>query len=132
MRIHIALSLLTLCACNITSYAQIDSEECTVGVAAGSAAADGRPLLWKNRDNSKARNNEVVYLEDGRFKYLALVTAGESRSVWAGVNEFGFSIMNSVSSDLPGKNKKGLGNGAMMKLALQQCVTADDFENILK
>ncbi|MFC1781986.1 peptidase C45 [Planctomycetota bacterium] len=106
-------------------------EECTVGVASGKASADGRPLLWKNRDSS-ARDNEVVYFKDGRFKYLALVSAGFSDSAWAGVNEFGFCIMNSVSSDLPGKNKKGLHNGTMMKLALQQCVTADDFENLLK
>ncbi len=128
----IAIIAIVLTISPLTTFAQQGIEECTVGVASGLATPDGRPLLWKNRDNGSSRDNEVVYFEDGRFKYLGQVAAGASRSVWAGVNEFGFCIMNSVSSDLPGASKKGLGNGQMMKFALQQCVTADDFENILK
>ena len=52
--------------------AALDSaEECTVGVACGKATPDGRPLLWKTRDTN-AKNNEVVYVTDGTYKYLAL------------------------------------------------------------
>jgi len=105
-------------------------EECTVGVASGSATADGRPLLWKNRD-ADAPNNEVVYFEDGRFKYIAITTAGHSQHIWAGANEMGFCIINSASRDLEGHSKSGLDNGEIMKKALQTCVTARNFEQLL-
>lgn len=105
-------------------------EECTVGVACGRATPDGRPLLWKTRDTS-AKNNEVVYFTDGQYKYLALVTAGQDTSAWAGVNEKGFCIMNSLSLDLPRSKKRGMGNGAFMKLALRTCATVADFEAML-
>ena len=131
MRKIILLIIILSTFCPLAAVAQQGLEECTVGVASGKATTDGRPLLWKNRDTN-SRDNEVVYFKDGRFKYLALTDANSLESAWAGVNEFGFCIMNSVSLDLPGKNKKGLHNGTMMKLALQQCVTADDFENLLK
>ncbi|MFZ5516824.1 MAG: BPL-N domain-containing protein [Candidatus Zhuqueibacterota bacterium] len=105
-------------------------EECTVGVASGSATADGRPLLWKNRD-ADAPNNEVAYFEDGRFKYIAITTAGHSQHIWAGANEMGFCIINSASRDLEGHSKSGMDNGEIMKKALQTCVTARNFEQLL-
>ncbi len=105
-------------------------EECTVGIASGSATMDGRPLLWKNRDTD-ALHNEVTYFKDGRFKYLALTTAGYSKTAWAGVNEMGFCIMNSASGDLKGHSEFGPDNGEIMKAALQTCVTVDDFEQYL-
>jgi hypothetical protein len=105
-------------------------EECTVGVACGRATPDGRPLLWKTRDTN-SKNNEVVYFTDGKFKYLALVTAGQEKSAWAGVNEKGFCIMNSVSPDMPRAKKPGAGNGGFMKLALRTCANVGDFEAML-
>lgn len=106
-------------------------EECTTGVASGRATADGRPLLWKNRDTGQL-NNELAYFTDGRYKYLAIINAGATRSAWMGVNEKGFCIENSVISDLPGGANDGLGNGGFMKRALQQCATVDDFEKLLE
>lgn len=105
-------------------------EECTVGVASGKATADGRPLLWKNRD-AQVRDNAVRAFADGRFPYVALVNASGGASVWGGANAAGFCIMNSVSRDLPGNSTKGPGNGAFMKLALQRCATVADFEALL-
>lgn len=113
-----------------SAFTQDLPEECTVGIASGSVTVDGRPLLWKNRDTN-ALHNEVTYFTDGRFKYLALTTAGYSRHAWAGVNEMGFCIMNSASSDLAGHSETGLDNGEIMKVALQTCVTVDDFEQYL-
>jgi len=107
------------------------TEECTVGVACGEATPDGRPLLWKNRDTS-SEHNEVVHFTDGRYEYLALVTAGQQKSAWAGCNEKGFCIMNSVSPDFRRARKRGgLGNGGFMKLALQTCATVAEFEQLL-
>ncbi|MBT8444580.1 MAG: peptidase C45, partial [Gammaproteobacteria bacterium] len=117
------------------AIAQVDEdsgEECTVGVACGKATPDGRPLLWKTRDTS-SRHNEVVRFTDGKYEYLALVTAGQNRSAWAGSNEKGFCIMNSVSTDFRrGGAGNGPGNGRMMKIALQSCATVADFEALLK
>ncbi len=92
-------------------YAQ-DFEECTIGVASGKATADGRPLVWKTRDNSSAPNNEVYFNTYYKYNFVSVITAGGTDS-WMGVNEKGFAILNSVSSDLPG-GSSGLGNGRLM------------------
>jgi hypothetical protein len=108
-----------------------EGEECTVGVACGRATADGRPLLWKNRDAQK-RHNVVAAFADGKHPYVAICDAGVKTSVWGGANAAGFCIINSVSRDLPQGSTKGPGNGAFMKRALQQCETVEDFEALLK
>jgi hypothetical protein len=97
-------------------------------VASGKATADGRPLLWGNDDEVGRDNDEVVYLRDGRFKYLGVVVA-DSEYIRAGVNEFGFCMVSSLAFNLKGKSENYFD---IMRLALQQCVTADDFENLLK
>ena len=104
---------------------------CTTGVMSGKATIDGRPLLWKNRDTS-AKNNQVVYLTDGEYRSMAVITAESHGSIWMGVNEAGFCIENSVTRDLNEKGATGLGNGSFMKKALETCATVDDFERLLK
>jgi len=108
------------------------SQACTTAVISGKATADGRPILWKNRDTSEARN-EVAYLTDGKYAAIAVVNAGSRKSVWMGSNETGFCIENSLSKDLALPEKQsGPGNGSLMKRALQTCRTVDDFEELLK
>ena len=106
-------------------------EECSVGVACGRATADGRPLLWKNRDAS-SRDNVVRYFTDGDIPYVALCNAGSTKSAWGGANRAGFCIMNSVSRDLAGGSDDGPGNGGFMKRALMECRSVDDFEALLE
>ena len=74
---------------------------CTVAVVSGKVTADGRPLLWKNRDTSNP-NNKVVFIQGKVYSFLAVVnsTDTEGRHVWQGINSQGFAIMNSLSSDL--------------------------------
>src|SRR5690606_19128531 len=72
---------------------------CTTGVISGKVTVDGRPLLWKNRD-APHKNNQVVYLSDGKYACTAVVNAGQRSSIWMGVNEAGFCIENSVTRDL--------------------------------
>ena len=127
---YFKICLVFLLFFNFDVFGQSDFEECTVGVASGKATVDGRPLLWKNRDTG-VLNNEVTYFTDGRFDYLALVSAGYPNLAWAGVNEMGFCIINSASSDLRGKSKKGLGNGSFMKEALKNCASVKEFEEML-
>jgi len=105
-------------------------EECTIAVLSGSATTDGRPLLWKNRDSSSS-DNEVVYFEDGLYRYLALVSAGETDKAWIGVNEVGFGVLNSLSYNIPDTYSGGITNGALMKLALQKCSSVEDFQDLL-
>jgi len=114
------------------------SPACTTAVISGKVTHDGRPILWKNRDTS-FRHNEVVLFEDGKYRVLAVVNAGSRKSVWMGVNETGFCIENSLSKDLDGESgdetissKSGLGNGSLMKLALQTCASIEDFRKLLE
>lgn len=104
---------------------------CTIAVVSGSATIDGRPLLWKNRDVND-HNQEVRYFDDGSFGgYLALVTTGDNETTtsYVGLNEAGLAIMNSVSPDLLTGYPSS--HGILMKRALRECGTVDDFEALL-
>ncbi len=102
---------------------------CTVGVASGKATADGRPLLWKNRDSSGFENYVRYFISNG-YSYLGLFSRGIPSSMYGGMNERGFAIMNSVAYDL-GKTG-GFDNGRLMKKALEECATIEEFESLLK
>lgn len=105
-------------------------EECTIGVAAGSATADGRPMVWKNRD-SKQRDDAIEAFADGAVPYVALCDHQNRTIVWGGANAAGFCILNAVSRDLPQGSKTGPGNGGFQRLALQRCASLADFERLL-
>jgi hypothetical protein len=107
------------------------SEECTIGVALGRATSDGRPLLWKTRDNNEAPDNTIKYDTKSTYKFIYVANAGTTSDAWMGVNELGFAIINSAISDLP-TTSKGLGNGTLMKYVLGSCKTVVEFENYLK
>ncbi len=110
------------------------AEGCTIAVVSGSVTQDGRPLLWKNRDitNSNYDRQEVRYFNDGSHGgYLCLVTTGhnDETTSYFGINDAGFAIMNSLSPDLV-TGYPSL-NGIFMKLALQECGSINDFQNLL-
>lgn len=104
---------------------------CTTAVVAPSATADGRPLLWKNRD-ADDRKNQVVTCADGKFAYVGVVNGGDAAGldIWAGLNEAGFAIMNSASYNLG--EEESTGEGRLMKLALQSCASVEDFQALLE
>jgi len=107
---------------------------CTLAVISGRATANGRPLMWKNRDTSDP-NNKLMFFKGPKFDFIALVIseAAEPAEAWGGQNVAGFAVMNSQAGDLaaPGQKDGGDGNGAFMKLALGECATIKDFENLL-
>lgn len=105
-------------------------EECTIGVANGTATSDQRPLLWKTRDYSSAPNNEVKYNTSNPIKFISVSNAGTATYPWMGVNEHGFAILNSVASDLVA-GASGPGNGAVMEYALGNCRTVAEFQDYL-
>lgn len=105
---------------------------CTVAVISGKATADGRPILWKNRDAS-AVDNKIVYLKGSKYEFIGLINASdkEASSVWAGINTEGFAIINAASSDLADDEKGGAENGRFMRRALGECAHVADFEKLL-
>jgi hypothetical protein len=107
---------------------------CTLAVISGKATANGRPLMWKNRDTSDP-NNKLLHFAGPKYNFIAVVIAEDVKptEVWGGQNTEGFAIMNSQADDLAAKDKKfdGASNGAFMKLALGECATVRDFENLL-
>jgi hypothetical protein len=105
-------------------------ESCTIGVAAGSATPDGRPLVWKTRDYASSPDNEVVYCSSFKYKYVGVLDAGDLWTPWMGVNEHGFSIVNANITDLP-TNTSGLGNGGLMGHVLGKCRTVAEFMHFL-
>ena len=102
---------------------------CTVGVVSGKATADGRPLLWKNRDSSN-RDNEVLSFKGPRYEFMGVINAGDSTQVWMGLNSAGLAIMNSESRDLPGNRFDD--EGRFMKYVLGNFATVKEVDNYLK
>jgi hypothetical protein len=108
---------------------------CTSAVISGSATVDGRPLLWKHRDTGSLENKLVFISEKGYdFMGIANVKDPENKDIWMGVNEKGFAIMNTASYNI----NEGLScdveddqEGLFMRLALETCANADDFEQLL-
>jgi hypothetical protein len=105
---------------------------CTTAVVSGSATPDGRPLLWKNRDISTTRN-EVIRIDGGKYRLIAVVNCGSRSSIWMGVNDAGLCIENSLSRDLSfPEGVTGPGNGGFMLTALQSCATVGEFQKLLE
>jgi hypothetical protein len=105
------------------------NEGCTIGVVSAKVTSDGRPLLWKIRDNSELPNNEVVFDTTCPYNFIAVVNNGDT-SVWMGVNEKGLAIVNSTAKDLPATNH-GYSNGTLMRTVLGYCSTVREFEELL-
>jgi hypothetical protein len=105
------------------------TEGCTIGVVSARATTDGRPLLWKIRDNSDLPNNSISFDSSYPHRFIAVTNSGEAE-VWMGVNEKGFAIINSTSHDLAG-GSTGLNNGLLMRHALGTCARVRQFMFLL-
>ncbi|PQO44182.1 carcinine hydrolase/isopenicillin-N N-acyltransferase family protein [Blastopirellula marina] len=126
----ILLGTLTMLA---TALSGVDGRACTTAVISGKATVDGRPILWKNRDTTSSIHNEVAMFDDGKYKAIGVINAGNRGSIWMGVNEAGLCIENSVSRDLKLEGKQsGPGNGGFIKKALQTCATVADVVKLLE
>ncbi len=124
--------ILALAFIMLTAY--FASEACTVAVISGKYTKDGRPLLWKNRD-TWAIHNKIMYFNDAEFAYMGLVNSQDSlgKSIWIGMNDQGFAVMNSNSYNLTiGDTAKHSGlEGRLIKHALATCATVQDFQDYL-
>lgn len=126
----IAASFAAAYFCFLTSCQdEYSNEGCTIGVVSGRSTPDGRPILWKLRDNGEMPNNDIVFDSSCTYNFIAVVNNGDS-AVWMGVNEKGLAIVNSTAYDLPGTTT-GFSNGSLMYHALGYCKSVEEFESIL-
>lgn len=118
----------------ITLFIGQASIACTTAIISGKATPDGRPILWKHRDTDNF-NNKMVFVKGCKYNYIGLVNSNDTlRQVWGGTNSAGFSIMNSASYNLKGKDDKSEfqdQEGMLMKLALATCASLNDFKKLL-
>ena len=110
---------------------------CDIAVISGNVTANGRPVLWKNRDNQfnwmqeltfkKGENPEVggsIRVIDWSL-IISVITSG-------GINEAGFAITNtSVHDNNPIHDNITNADTEVVEKALKTCETVEDFENLL-
>lgn len=117
-------------------FAVGEAAACTSMIASGKVTANGRPMIWKNRDTG-ADNNFLYRVESpGKIGFIGLFNGGDSLctdEAWLGMNDVGFSIINTVAYNLPENDPKWIDReGFVMSQALGTCRTVDDFEQILR
>ena len=81
----------------------IEAFACTSAIVSGKLTANGRPLLWKNRDTNDQNNRVKRFAaHKGCYEFVALFDARDKRdtAAWIGYNEKGFAIMNTASYNL--------------------------------
>lgn len=124
-----------LCAIIFIIALMPQAEACTSAVISGRATRSGRPLLWKHRDTGTEWNH-IEHLHGKRYAFTALVNSRdkERTEAWAGANEKGFAIMNTASYNMKPDSLNHLpeNEGVVMKAALGECATIDEFEEFLK
>lgn len=105
---------------------------CTSAIFTGKVTADGRPIMWKNRDTGEL-NNRLQTIKGEKYTFTALVNSFDKHhDAWGGSNEAGFCIMNTASYNLAVEKLKVIdGEGELMKMALGVCRTLKDFEDFL-
>lgn len=114
--------------------APLVSEACTAVIVSGAKTADGRPLMWKNRDTD-CLDNSVRHFKGEKYSFVGLVNSDSpGGEVWIGANTAGFAIMNTASyclkdDDVPTSMMDR--EGILMYRALEICATLGDFEHFL-
>lgn len=110
------------------------SDACTAVIISGKKTADGRPLMWKNRDTD-CLDNSVRHFKGEKYSFVGLVNSDSpGGEVWIGANTAGFSIMNTASyclknDDIPASRMDR--EGILMYRALEICASLEDFEHFL-
>jgi isopenicillin-N N-acyltransferase-like protein len=110
-----------------------DSDECTTWAAAGSATADGRPMLVKNRDYRLEHlplQMIVRAAPKGRYRTLYVTSAGSPGVFCAGLNEAGLAVADThvYSTDLG----PGLPDYALMMHLLEEHSTVSSALDYLR
>lgn len=105
----------------------------TVGIATGNKTVDGRPLLFKNKDQKDNYPEDVNYYNGGNdyYSYVFQQDDGQNHTrARMGINTVGFGIVYSDSENLEGASTGPYGS-QLSAIALKTCATVDDFRNLL-
>jgi hypothetical protein len=137
-----------------------DAEACTIAVATGDSTADGRPVLWKNRDyytrtdawqatlfrhektGGRFSSDESDDLYGDRFAYVALSDRGDESQEGiteteldprAGANESGLALVSAEAHTLRNgsQDEKGINNGGLNHWILSRCGTIEEVQQLL-
>ena len=108
---------------------------CSSMIVSAAASANGRPMIWKNRDTG-AEGNYLHRVEaPGRIGYVGLFNDADTLctdEAWMGVNDAGFAIINTVAYNLAPNDPAWTDReGFVMARALQTCRSVDDFAALL-
>ncbi|HON59519.1 MAG TPA: hypothetical protein PLT45_08325 [Smithella sp.] len=117
---------------------------CDVAVVSGKVTTDGKPVIWKNFDNSSSARQQVAYFPSKktgpggytmvyRFEDGMRILTGSPITPSGGVNESGFAIaVTSVYQDYNLMAEPVNLNTALLEEALATCTTLAEFESLLK
>lgn len=114
-----------------------DYGECTIGVFSGRATADGRPILWKNRDVTNDIQKFCYFeprsphADTAFYSFIGNVYSSDTTRVYMGINEVGFGIINSNIYNLGDSLSRGIDDGELIRLALERCRNVEEFEDFL-
>ena len=124
----------------LLAVAHIDASACTSAMVTAARSSEGAPLLWKHRD-WRENASCVKHFEGGKYAYTAVVSSSaKSKSIYAGINEAGFGIINTATKNLPHSAKKEW-EACSRKVAtlhgmwhygLRNFATVDEFEAYLR
>ena len=106
---------------------------CTSAAWEATATSQKAPLIWKNRDTDSVVSR-MVFVDEKPYKFVGLVddTAASGRMVYAGLNERGFAIFNTVAYNLPSIASEVHDlEGVIMADALRTSTSVADFEHYL-
>lgn len=108
---------------------------CSSMIVSAAASANGRPMIWKNRDTGAAGNFLHRVEAPGRIGYVGLFNDADTLctdEAWMGVNDAGFAIINTVAYNLAPNDPAWTDReGFVMARALQTCRCVDDFAALL-
>ncbi|MDK9700700.1 MAG: hypothetical protein OEM52_11200 [bacterium] len=103
--------------------------ECTLALVRADRTADGRMLIWKNRDVSN--RNQVARILDGpNYRFVGIGYGNTPNEVWGGVNTVGFAVANSNAWNLQPLVDPA-DDGTIQTRALGTCYNLAQFRVIL-
>ena len=109
---------------------------CTTAIVSGKMTVDGRPLMFKTADGSAETLRTNIYIHDrsGKYAYIgcARLNFPTMNSIFYGQNEKGFAMINNTAKDLDAPMTGTYTYGNIIRIALENCATVDEFEALLK
>ena len=127
------MRLIALCIGAIALWQ--NAAACSSALIAARLTKNGAPILWKHRDQKYYDTRVKFFHEKGDpYGFTALVSE-RGRGIFAGINESGFGVISTATSNLPydptDKTKTGK-RRSLYSQALGNCRTVDEFEALLR